>query len=289
MNTIKRILEKEGNFRLFVCESTALVEKARKAHDTTPVVTAALGRLLTATAMMSTMMKGEKDVLTLQIKGDGPIGSITTTGKATGIVKGYASNPSVDIPLKRKGKLDVAGAVGAGSLYVIKDLGLKEPYNGSVELVSSEIAEDLTYYFTASEQTPSSVGLGVLVDTDLSVKVAGGFILQVMPSCTEEALTQLEKNISCLSSVTDILKTDGLEGLVNILTSEFEIEYLDEIHPDFICDCSKEKVEKALITIGKKELEKIAEEEDEIEMSCHFCNKKYYFSKADLENIIENL
>ncbi len=289
MNTIKRILEKEGNFRLFVCESTELVEKARLAHNTTPVASAALGRLLTATAMMGSMMKGEKDVLTLQIKGDGPIGTITTTGKANGIVKGYVANPDVDVPLNKKGKLDVAGAVGAGSLYVIKDLGLKEPYNGSVELVSGEIAEDLTYYFTASEQTPSSVGLGVLVDTDLSISVAGGFILQVMPSCTEEALTQLEKNIGSLSSVTDILKKDGLEGLVNILTNAFKIEYLDEINPDFICDCSKEKVEKALITIGKKELEEISKEEDEIEMSCHFCNKKYYFSKTDLENIISNL
>ncbi len=289
MNKIIKLLESGGNFRLYIAESTALVEKARLAHETTPVVTAALGRLLTATAMMGTMMKGEKDLITLSIKGDGELGGLVCTANSAGIVKGYPLNSYVDIPPKRKGKLDVARAIGNGSLNVIKDLGLKEPYNGSIDLVSGEIAEDLTYYFTASEQIPSSVGLGVLVDTDLSVKVAGGFILQVMPSCTEEALVQLEKNISKLSSVTSILEKDGLTGLLNVLADSFEMENLEELEPDFICDCSKEKVEKALITVGKEDLEKIAEEEDEIEMSCHFCNEKYYFSKEDLKGILNKI
>ncbi len=285
MDKIIRILEKEGNFRLFVSSSTELVETARENHQTSPVVTAALGRLLTAAAMMGTMMKGEKDLITLNIKGTGPIGGVLATSNSKGEVKGYPLNNYVDIPLKRKGKLDVAGAVGTGNLYVIKDLGLKEPFNGNVELVSGEIAEDLTYYFTVSEQTPSAVGLGVLIDLDSTVKVAGGFILQIMPSCSDEAITKLEKNIASISSVTDILLEDGLDGLIEKLSSGFEVEIMDEVHPVFKCDCTKEKVEKALITIGKKELEKIAKEDEKTEMTCHFCNKKYYFSREEIKEL----
>ncbi len=289
MDKIIRILEKEGNFRLFVSLSTDLVEKARENHNTSPVVTAALGRLLTATAIMGTMMKGEKDLITLNIKGNGPIRGILANSNSKGEVKGYPLNNYVDIPLKRKGKLDVAGAVGAGNLYVIKDLGLKEPFNGNVELVSGEIAEDLTYYFTVSEQTPSAVGLGVLVDVDNTVKVAGGFILQIMPSCSDEAITKLEKNIGSISSVTDILLVSGLDGLIEKLSSGFEIDIMDEIHQIFKCDCTKEKVEKALITIGKKELEKIANEDEKTEMTCHFCNKKYYFSSEEIKALSEQI
>ncbi len=285
MDKIIRILEKEGNFRLFVSSSTELVERARQSHETSPVVTAALGRLLTATSMMGTMMKGEKDLITLNIRGNGPIGGVLATSNSKGEVKGYALNNYVDIPLKRKGKLDVAGAVGAGNLYVIKDLGLKDPFNGNVELISGEIAEDLTYYFTVSEQTPSAVGLGVLVDVDSTVKVAGGFILQIMPSCSDEAITKLEKNIGAISSVTDILVESGLDGLIEKLSSSFEIEIMDEVHPVFKCDCTKEKVEKALITIGKDELEKIAKEDEKTEMTCHFCNKKYYFSREEIKEL----
>ncbi len=289
MDRILKILEKEGNFRLLLCESTDLVETARSRHNTSPVASAALGRTLTATAMMGTMMKGDKDLVSVSIKGDGKLGSITATSNAKGVVKGYVQNPALDIPLKANGKLDVATAVGKGSLYVIKDLGLKDPFNSSVELISGEIAEDLTYYYTLSEQTPSSVGLGVLVNTDLSIKVAGGFILQIMPDCTEEAISQLEQNIARLSSVTDILVNDSVEGLIAILTEGFKTSEVDSITPRFECDCTRDKVEKALISVGKTELESIADEEEEIEMNCHFCNEKYYFSKAEIKDLIANL
>ncbi len=287
MDKIIRILEKNGNFRLFASETTNLVQFAKTSHNTTPVVTAALGRVLTAASMMGTMMKSEKDLTTLSIKSNGAIKGIIATSTSNGNVKGYPLNNTVEIPLKSKGKLDVAGAVGNGNLYVIKDLGLKEPFNGSVELVSGEIAEDLTYYFTTSEQTPSSVGLGVLVDTDTSVKIAGGFILQLMPDCDNDTITKLEKNISKINSVTNILSENGLDGLIQILTDGFELNILDELHPKFVCDCSKQKVEKALITIGNEELKKIANEEEKIEMSCHFCNKKYYFTKEEIRKLIK--
>ena len=241
--------------RAFVCDTRELVQTAYEHHDTYPVVTAALGRSLTAAAMMGVMQKNEDEKLTLKIDGDGPIGNIVVTANSQAIVKGYASNPHVDIPLKPSGKLDVSAAVGKGSITVIKDLGLKEPYVGTTDIISGEIAEDITYYFSVSEQVPSSVGLGVLVDTDLSVKRAGGFILQLMPSATDEVIDKLESNISKVTSVTALFEEEGnLEAILGKLLEGFDVEITDEIVPKFECGCSKEKVRDALSLIKKEEI-----------------------------------
>ncbi len=289
MDKIIRILDNDGNFRLFVADTTELVDTSHKIHGSSPVVTAALGRLLSAASIMGTMMKGHKDVLTLSIKSDGPLSTILATSNSRGEVKGYADNYHVDIPLKSKGKLDVSGAIGRGSLYVIKDLGLKEPFSGSTELISGEIAEDLTYYFTTSEQTPSSVGLGVLVGKNLHVEHAGAFILQILPDCTDEAITKLEKNISSIPSVTSVLKEGGINLLIEKLTADFDAKIVDTTIPLYKCDCTKEKVEKALITIGKKDLETILKEDGKAELNCHFCEKKYSFSEEDLKRLLKQI
>lgn len=278
-----------GNqIRAFAATTRDLVEEARRAHNTSPVATAALGRLLTAGAMMGVMMKGDRDLLTLQIKAGGPINGITVTADAKGNVKGYVGNPSVMLPANKKGKLDVAGAVGVGLLNVIKDLGLKEPYSGQTILQTSEIAEDLTYYFATSEQVPSSVGLGVLMEKNNTVKQAGGFIIQLMPFADEAVIRKLEQNLSNVTSVTGLLEKGYTpEAILETLLEGMEIEYNDRISTRFYCNCCKERVAKALISVGRKELKEMIDEGKEVELNCHFCNSNYVFDVEELKELYE--
>ena len=284
---IVRATAANSQIRAFAATTRELVEYARAAHNTSPVATAALGRLLTAGSMMGIMMKGDKDLLTLQIHASGPLNGMTVTADAKGNVKGYVGNPNVVIHANGKGKLDVAGAVGIGFMNVIKDMGLKEPYLGQTELRTSEIAEDLTYYFATSEQVPSSVGLGVLMEKDNTVKQAGGFILQLMPFTEEEVINRLEENLKRVTSVTGMLEEGKTpEGILETLLEGFDIEINDRVPTQFHCNCSKERVEKALISIGRKEIQEMIDEGKEIEMNCHFCNKNYKFSVEDLKRIL---
>lgn len=283
---IVRATAANSQIRAFAATTKELVEYARAAHNTSPVATAALGRLLTAGSMMGVMMKGDKDLLTLQIHANGPIEGITVTADSKGNVKGYVGNPNVVIHANDKGKLDVAGAVGIGFMNIIKDMGLKEPYLGQTELQTSEIAEDLTYYFATSEQVPSSVGLGVLMEKDNTVKQAGGFILQLMPFTDEEVISKLEDNLKHVISVTGMLEEGKTpEQILETLLEGFDIEINDRIPTQFHCNCSKERVEKALISIGKKEIKEMIDEGKEIELNCHFCNKNYLFSVEELKRI----
>ena len=284
---IVRAVAADSQIRAFAAVTTETVETARKDHNTSPVATAALGRLLTGGAMMGVMMKGENDILTLQIKGDGPINGITVTADSTGRVKGYAGNPQVLIPANSKGKLDVSGAVGNGILNVIKDLGLKEPYSGQVALQTGEIAEDLTYYFAVSEQVPSAVGLGVLMNKDNTVRQAGGFIVQVMPFAEESTIAKLEQNVQKIQSVTTLLEQGHTpESLLEQVLEGFDIEINDTIPTEFYCNCDKNRVEKALISIGRKELNELIQEGKEVELNCHFCNTNYVFSVEELKEIL---
>lgn len=277
-----------GLIRAFAATTKNTVQTARSLHNTTPVASAALGRLLTAGAMMGTMLKGEKDLVTLQIKGDGPIEGLLVTADSKGRVKGYPFNPNVDIPPKSPVKLDVGGAVGKGYLTVIKDLGLKEPYVGKTELVSGEIAEDLTYYYAKSEQIPTAIALGVLVDTDTSIKAAGGFIIQLMPGATLEVATMLEERITHLKYITELLdRGETPETILDAVLGDMDLEIIDKMPTEFYCDCSRERVEKALISIGEKDLRTILEEDKKAEISCHFCNKVYNFDEADLKKLLD--
>ena len=284
---IVRAIAADSQIRAFAAVTTETVETARKDHNTSPVATAALGRLLTAGSMMGVMMKGDKDILTLQVKGDGLLQGITVTADSKGRVKGYVVEPDVIIPANAKGKLDVGGAVGHGFLQVIKDMGLKEPYVGQVALQTGEIAEDLTYYFAASEQVPSAVGLGVLMNKDNTVRQAGGFIVQVMPFAEEETIEKLEANVQKIKSVTTLLEQGHTpESLLEQVLDGFDIEINDRIPTEFYCNCSKERVEKALISIGRKELNEMIQEGKSIEMNCHFCNKNYEFTVEELKEIL---
>lgn len=282
---IVRATAADSQIRAFAINSKEMVETARQAHGTSPVMTAALGRLLSAGAMMGTMMKGEKDVLTLQIQCSGPAKGLTVTADSKGNVKGYASNPVVDLPPNAKGKLDVGGALDLGVLSVIKDMGLKEPYVGQCQLQTGEIAEDLTYYFATSEQIPSAVGLGVLVDKD-GVKQAGGFIIQLMPFTTDEVIEKLENRITKMDSVTGMLER-GLspEGILEEILGDFGLEITDKMDTQFYCDCGKEKVSRALASINKKDLDDIINDGESIEVKCHFCNKAYTFDIDELKEI----
>jgi len=278
-----------GQIRAFAATTKNLVEEARRAHKTSPTATAALGRLLTGGAMMGTMMKGDKDVLTLQIKGDGPIGGITVTADSRGFVKGYVNEPMVILPASPAGKLDVGKAVGAGMITVIKDLGLKEPYVGSCELVSGEIAEDLTYYFAESEQVPSSVALGVLMNNDNTVRQAGGFILQLLPGAEEEVIEKLEKKISEFTSITACLnKGMTPEDILGELLDGLDLVINDKLPTEFYCNCDKKRVEKALISVGKKELQSMIDDGEPIEVNCHFCGKHYNFNVDELKVLLKN-
>ena len=276
-----------GQMRAFAATTKNLVEAARVHHNTSPVATAALGRTLTAGAIMGSMMKNDTDMLTLQIRGDGPIEGITVTADSHANVKGYVGNPDVMMPPKN-GKLDVGGAVGIGLLQVIKDMGLKEPYVGQTILVSSEIAEDLTYYFASSEQVPSSVGLGVLMNKDNTVRCAGGFIIQLMPFATEETISQLEENLKDVTSVTDFLdKGYTPEQMLEKLIGHLDLEITDTIPTQFYCNCSKERVEQAVASIGKKDIQEMIDEGKDIEVKCHFCNTAYNYTVEDLKNILK--
>ena len=273
--------------RAFAATTKNLVESARVHHNTSPVATAALGRTLTAGAIMGSMMKNDTDMLTLQIRGDGPIEGITVTADSHANVKGYVGNPDVMLPPKN-GKLDVGGAVGIGLLQVIKDMGLKEPYSGQTILVSSEIAEDLTYYFANSEQVPSSVGLGVLMDKDNTVACAGGFIIQMMPFAKEETISQIEENLKNITSVTDHLKKgETPEQILKILLGNLGLEITSTMPTKFYCNCSKERVEKAVISVGKKEIQDMIDDGQDIEVKCHFCNTAYKYSVEELKDILK--
>ena len=285
---IVRATAANSQIRAFAATTRDLTEHARAAHNTSPVATAALGRLLTAGSMMGVMMKGEKDLLTLQVKAGGPLEGITVTADSKGNVKGYVGNPNVILHANDKGKLDVAGAVGVGFMNVIKDMGLKEPYVGQTVLQTSEIAEDLTYYFATSEQVPSSVGLGVLMEKDNTVKQAGGFIIQLMPFTEEKVISQLEENLKDVTSVTTMLEEGHTpESLLKTLLKGFDIEINETIPTQFYCNCDKDRVEKALISVGRKELQEMIDEGKETEMNCHFCNRNYTFSVEELKNILK--
>ena len=284
---IIRATAANDQIRAFAAVTTEMVETAREHHNTSPVATAALGRLLTAGAMMGSMMKGEKDVLTLQIKAGGPLQGITVTADSQGNVKSYVGNPDVCIPANSKGKLDVAGAVGPGFLTVIKDMGLKEPYSGQVMLQTCEIAEDLTYYFATSEQVPSAVGLGVLMNKNNTVRQAGGFIVQLMPFAEEEVISRLEQNVQKINSVTNLLEEGHTpESLLEKVLEGFDVQINEKMDTRFRCNCSKERVAKALISIGRKELNEMIQEGKPIEMNCHFCNTNYNFTVEELKEIL---
>lgn len=283
-----RMSAADAQIRAFAVTSRELVEAARRAHNTSPVVTAALGRLMSGGVMMGAMLKGEKDLLTLQVSGDGPMRGMTVTADGKGNVKGYALEPQVMLPPSPKGKLDVGGALGRGTLRVIKDMGLKEPYVGQTDLQTGEIAEDLTWYFASSEQVPSSVGLGVLMERDNTVRQAGGFIVQLMPFAEEKNIARLEQNLAAFPTVTQVL--DGgrsPEEMLELLLAGMEPEVLETLPVQFACNCDKRRVEKAIISIGRKEISEMIADGKEIEVNCHFCNTSYRFSVEELQGLLE--
>jgi len=285
---IVRATAGNGSIRAFAATTRDLVQHAREVHHTSPVASAALGRMLTAAAMMGTMLKGDKDILTLQIRGEGPLQGIVVTSDSKAQVKGYVFNPGVEVPDLIPGKLNVSGAIGAGHLSIIKDIGMKEPYAGKIELVTGEIAEDLTYYFAQSEQTPSAIGLGVLVETDTSIRRAGGFIIQLLPDATDEMIDKLEKKLATIPYVSDLLDM-GLtpEDILNMILGDFDLKIVDKIPTTFYCNCTRERVEKALISIGREELEKIIREDKKANLHCHFCSKEYDFNEEQLVALLE--
>lgn len=297
-------MDKSGSFRVYLAITTSMVEEARQIHDTTPLGTAAMGRVLTAAGLMGLMLKNQKDKLTMQFKGDGPAREILATANADGKVKGYISNPDVDLPLKANGKLDVGSALGIGTVTVIKDLGLKEPYVGRIELVNGEIAEDLTAYFFVSEQQSSSVALGVRVDTDLSVAAAGGMIIQMLPGAdmaSVDALEPLLDQMTPISTLVEEVTREGvgkteeaiMEDLLNKIFApmpeQFEVIAKETRDIGWECDCSTERLEKALMSIGVQDMRTILEEDGEAELTCQFCRKKYHFDREHLERLLEEM
>ena len=278
----------EGQIRAFAATTRDMVENAKNAHNTSPVATAALGRLMTAAAMMGSDLKGEGELLTLRIEGDGPIGGLLVTADGKGDVKGYAFNPDVMLPPNAQGKLDVGGSLGLGVLSVIKDIGLKEPYVGQTQLITGEIAEDLTYYFATSEQVPSSVALGVLMNKDNTVRQAGGFIIQLLPGASDEIIDRLEAKLSGISSITSLLDAGKTpEEILTDILGEFGLEILKKMPVQFHCDCERSRVEKAIISIGRKEIQDMIDEGKEIEVNCQFCNKHYKFSVDELGEMLK--
>lgn len=286
MDYIVRAIAANQQIRAFAITSKELVETAREHHNTSPVATAALGRLLTGGAMMGVMMKGDKDMLTLMMRGDGPINGVTVTADSKGNVKGYAGNPNVIIPANYAGKLDVGAAIGYGTLTVIKDMGLKEPYSSQVPLGTSEVAEDLTYYFATSEQVPSAVGLGVLMSKDNTVKQAGGFIVQIMPFAEEKVIKALEERIGKITSVTDMLERGMTpEDILKEVMGDLDVEFTDKVPTQFKCNCSKDRVAGALAGISKKDLDEIINDGKEINVKCDFCNTDYKFSVEEIKTL----
>lgn len=285
---IVRATAANNQIRAFAATTKEMVEFARQAHNTSPVATAALGRLLTGGAMMGAMQKGDKDLLTLQIKCSGPIQGLTVTADSHGNVKGYVNNPEVMLPPSEKGKLDVGKALDLGVLSVIKDMGLKEPYVGQTHLVSGEIAEDLTKYFAESEQVPSAVALGVLMNKDNTVRRAGGFIIQLMPFADDEVIDKLEAKINSITSITALLDKDMTpEMILEEVLGEFGVEIMEKTETRFHCNCTKERVEKAIVSIGRKDLQEMIDDGEPIEVNCHFCNENYHFSVEELKDIIK--
>lgn len=286
---IIRATAADNSIRAFAATTRETVEYARKCHNTSPVATAALGRLLTAGSMMGSMMKGEKDLLTLQIKGTGAIGGITVTADSAGHVKGYVDEPIVLLPANAAGKLDVSGAIGPGTLTVIRDIGMKEPYIGQTDLISGEIAEDLTYYYAASEQVPSSVALGVLMSMENTVKQAGGFIIQLMPDTDDSVIDELEERLKSVGPVTTMLE-QGMapENILEEVLGSFGVNVMDKMPTAFRCNCSRERVEKALISVGRSELESMISDGKPIEMNCHFCNTFYRYDIDELRELLNS-
>ncbi len=288
MDKLVRTISVDGTLVMMAAETTDMVERAQQIHKTSAVTSAALGRLLTASSLMGSMLKGENESVTLRLNGGGPVGTVMAVSDCWGNARGYVTNPVVEIPLNKKGKLDVAGAVGTdGSLVVIKDLNLKEPYIGQTPIVTGEIAEDLTSYYAISEQVPSVCALGVLVNPDLSIKKAGGFIIQLLPTAFDDTIDAVERCIQNIPSVTQML-SDGMspEEICHRVLSEFKLDVLDESHPVYKCNCSKERVEAALISTGLKTLKEL-ELEENTEVSCQFCEKKYSFNGTDITELIK--
>ena len=285
-DTLIRAYAADGFVRAFAASTKDIVAFAKKAHGTSPVCTAALGRLLTAGSMMGSMMKSRADIMTLLIRCEGPIGGLCVTADAEGNVKGYVNEPFVMLPAKPNHHFDVGGALGKGILSVIRDLGLKDPYVGEVELQTGEIAEDLTYYFASSEQTPSVVGLGVLMNKDNTVACAGGFILQLMPDCPEDVIERIEQNIKDIPSVTDMLSSGMTpEDILNRTLDGLNPEVTDTLTPKYLCNCSKERYAKGIMSLGKKDLDSLIAGGEDIEVVCRFCGKKYVFTADELKDM----
>ncbi|MDO4482086.1 MAG: Hsp33 family molecular chaperone HslO [Bacillota bacterium] len=290
-NILLRSIDSSGTFRVFLGDMTKMAEDIRKINDSTPTATAILGRVTTAASLMGMMSKNYEDRLTITFNGGGPAGKVTAVADGHGNVKAYMVNPTVDLPLNSAGKLDVGGAVGVdGSVTVIKDFGFGDPYVGQTRLVSGEIAEDLASYFAASEQIATAVALGVLVDVDYSVKQAGGFLIQVLPYPDERILTKLEENIAKVKSITSMLEEcRDIYEVHDRIFEGIEMEIMDETYPELRCDCSEERMEQALISIGRKDLQEIIEEDGKAEIVCHFCRKKYQFDKEHLQKLLEQI
>ncbi len=287
---IVNAITSNGAIRVVAADTTELCNRAQEIHKMSPTAAAALGRTLTAAAIMGSMLKSADDSLTIQLNGGGPIGKVVAVGDGNANVKGYVGNPLVDLPLNDKGKLDVGGAIGRdGMLGIIRDLGLKEPYVGQVPLVNGEVAEDLTQYYATSEQLPTAVALGVLVDVDYTIKAAGGFILQVRPGAYDEDIDNVERTVQSISSVTEMLSNGKKpEDIVEQLLSDYEIEYFDNVPTKYECDCSRDRTDRALISLGKDELTKIIEEDGKAEITCHFCDNIYKYTKEELESLYES-
>lgn len=289
MNKLVRCISRDGALVVMAADTTDMVERSQQIHKTSAVTSAALGRLLTASSLMGSMLKGESESITLRVNGGGPAGTVMAVSDSSGNARGYVQNPVVEIPLNSKGKLDVSGAVGVdGSLTVIKDLNLKEPYVGQIPLVSGEIAEDITSYYAISEQIPSVCALGVLVNPNLSIRAAGGFIIQLLPTATDETIDAVERCIKDIPSVTEML-CDGLspEDICKRVLGEFELDVLDTSEPEYKCNCSRERVEAALISTGAQSLEELSKEES-TEVCCQFCDKKYNFSGEDIKKLLKS-
>lgn len=286
MSELVRMISTDGTLTVIAVDSTDMINRMEQIHQTSAVTSAALGRLLTAASMMGAVLKGKDNSITLRLNGNGPAGSVIAVSDSEGNVRGYVANPVVEIPLNDKGKLDVAGAVGKdGTLTVMKELGMKEPYIGQIPIISGEIAEDITNYFATSEQLPSVCALGVLVNPDLSIKAAGGFIIQLLPTALDDTIDQVEECIKGIEPVTQML-TNGMtpEDICRHVLKTFDLEILDTSNPEYRCNCSKERVTKALLTLGKDELNEMAND-PKTEVSCHFCDKKYVFTPAEIKNL----
>ena len=281
-----RAVGADGDFRIFACTATDLVDQARKRHSTWPVATAALGRTMIASLLLGANMKGE-DIITLRVLGDGPLGAVVVTADAKGKVRGYVQNPNIHLPSPKPGKLAVGAAVGKGLLNITRDLGLKEPFTGSVELVSGEIAEDLALYLTKSEQTPSAVSLGVLVEPDNSVRAAGGLILQLMPGADDEVLEKLEENLASLPPISSLVAEGKKpEDIVELVCQNLSFKIVGDMPICFSCNCSRERLKNILISLGSEELEEMISEQGQAEVQCHFCSEKYTFNSSELQQIL---